>query len=177
MVGRKGARRLLPPAACRCRFPRDKNESSTRLPASVGVSPSCWGVTLVVVLTTLITASHLDEIAPTIARILRVLAYGATLLIIAWLAWPIRRSPRTAMRTYIQAYRRTILWPLVLQQILRRVEGWRPSPDSGEVPTLLSPGEARKPMPLEDGHTGWRGPDTGAPWTTKPTCGGSVCKP
>jgi hypothetical protein len=82
--------------------------------ASVTVSPSWWEVTLVVVLTTLITASHLDEIAPTIARILRILAYGATLLISAWLAWPLLRSPRTATRTFFEAYRRTILWPLVL---------------------------------------------------------------
>jgi hypothetical protein len=57
-------------------------------------------VTLVVALTTLITASHLDEIAPTIAR---VLAYGSTLLISAWMAWPLLRSPRTALRTFFQA--------------------------------------------------------------------------
>ena len=50
--------------------------------ASARVSPSWWEVTLVVVLVTLITASHLDEIAPTIARILRGLAYGSTLLVI-----------------------------------------------------------------------------------------------
>ena len=71
--------------------------------ASVRASPSWWEVTLVVVLVTLITASHLDEIAPTIARILRVLAYGSTLLISAWMAWPLLRSPRTALRTFFQA--------------------------------------------------------------------------
>ncbi|MCJ7708014.1 MAG: hypothetical protein MUO38_10390, partial [Anaerolineales bacterium] len=80
----------------------------------LGLPLTAWQMSAVFVLVTLITASHLDEIAPTISRILRVLAYGSTLLIIAWLAWPPLRSPRTAMHTFFQAYRRTILWPLVL---------------------------------------------------------------
>ena len=80
----------------------------------LGLPLTAWQMSAVVVLVTLITASHLDEIAPTIARILRGLAYGSTLLVIAWLAWPLRRSPRTAMRTFFEAYRRTILWPLIL---------------------------------------------------------------
>jgi len=80
----------------------------------LGLPLTAWQMSAVFVLVTLITASHLDEIAPTVARILRVLAYGSSLLVIAWQAWPLLRLPRTAMRAFFQAYRRTILWPLVL---------------------------------------------------------------
>jgi len=89
-------------------------ESQIKRSDPLGLPLTAWQMSAVVVLVTLITASHLDEVAPTVARILRVLAYGSTLLLSAWLAWPLLRSPRTAMRTFFEAYRRTILWPLIL---------------------------------------------------------------
>lgn len=82
--------------------------------AAVGRNPPAWQLIAVVLLTTLITASSLDEIAPSVARLLRVLAYASTLLAIAWLAWPLLRMPAEAARTFLQAYHRTVLWPLVL---------------------------------------------------------------
>lgn len=82
--------------------------------AIVARDPAGWQLIAVVLLTTLITASPLDEIAPSVARLLRVLAYGSTLLAIAWLAWPLLRAPAEAARTFIQAYGRTVFWPLVL---------------------------------------------------------------
>lgn len=73
-----------------------------------------WIVPAILVLTTLITASALDEQAPGVAQILRIASYGATLLAIVWLAIPALRSPRASWRAFFVAYRLTILWPLVL---------------------------------------------------------------
>ncbi len=81
--------------------------------ALVGRNPAGWQLIAVLLLTTVITASPLDEIVPSVARLLRVLAYGSTFLAVAWLAWPLLRAPAEAARTFIQAYGRTIFWPLV----------------------------------------------------------------
>jgi hypothetical protein len=60
----------------------------------LGLPLTAWQMSTVFVLVTLITTSHLDEIAPTITRILRILAYGATLLIIARLALSVLQYAR-----------------------------------------------------------------------------------
>jgi len=71
-------------------------------------------VSVLVVLTTLITASALDEQARGVVQGLRIAAYGATALLAGWLAVPLLRSPQPALASLVQAYRRTILWPLLL---------------------------------------------------------------
>lgn len=73
-----------------------------------------WQMLGVVILTTLITASSLDGNFPTVARLLRLLAYGSILATTAWLAWPMRISPANAARGFYHAYRHTVFWPLVL---------------------------------------------------------------
>jgi hypothetical protein len=60
----------------------------------LGLPLTAWQMSTVFVLVTLITASHLGEIAPTIARVLRILVYGATLLIIARLALSVLQCAR-----------------------------------------------------------------------------------
>ena len=73
----------------------------------IGSLSTAWRIA-VVVLTTLITASSLDEIAPTISGGLRILAYGTTLLFTAWYALPLLRTPLGELRSFFEAYRRTI---------------------------------------------------------------------
>lgn len=79
-----------------------------------GGSPRLWHLIASTLLITLITASHLDQVAPTVARILQVLAHGSALLAVAWLPWPSLSTPAKSARAFFHAYNRTILRPLAL---------------------------------------------------------------
>jgi O-antigen ligase len=77
--------------------------------AAYAAPPSTLELTLVVVCVTLITAASFDEAAPSLSRILRVLAYSSTLLVAVRRMGPILRSPSGALRAFSSAYGRTAI--------------------------------------------------------------------
>jgi len=66
------------------------------------------------ILVTLMTASHLDEIAPSLSRVIRLAGYLATAGGTAWALLPALKNPVISLRDFWRSYRFTLFLPLSL---------------------------------------------------------------